>query len=318
MAKKIPTLFGEADVNDMGFTLIHEHLIFWPIKEQFRKKAEDYLRDQLAQAQKNGIKTIVDVTPHRDVKWLQEMCAGFNINFILSTGHYTEHSFCFKEEFYGKSLEEEVERMEKEIVEGIDDTGVKAGVIKVAGNKNVLTPWEEKVFTAAAKVSTRTRTPICTHACEGQAAQQKVLFKGGANLEHVYYSHPEAKFGWEGRDVKQELLYYIDLVKEGSSLMFNNFDFYFDTPKDELMYLLKELAYRGYLNRILISIDMNFEIDDDGTIYPEASREHPETRKRNYAYIVEDVVPLLKSEGFTQDEIDAIFVRNPRRIFNYV
>ncbi len=317
MGKRIPTLAGTVDVEQMGFTLIHEHILFWPIEEELRDIAEAFVRMHMKRAVSRGIGTMVEVTPHRDVRWLQEICKGMDMHVILSTGRYCEGTPFIPNDQIHWTLDQECDRMEKEILEGIDGTAVKAGVLKVAGNGSVLTPWEEKMFVAAAKVSTKTRTPICTHACAGQAAQQAALLKGGADLNHVYYSHPEAEFGWEGRTPAQQADYFVELVRHGSSLMFNNFDFEFDTPKEDMSYLLRELAYRGYTDRILISIDQNFEVDGDGTVYPEASRSHPHVRCRNYAYVADTVVPYLLDIGFSKDEIDTIFIRNPRRIFDF-
>jgi predicted metal-dependent phosphotriesterase family hydrolase len=49
------------------------------------------------------------------------------------------------------------------IEQGIDDTGIKAGIIKVASGAQRLTRAEEKVFTAAARASKATGIPITTH-----------------------------------------------------------------------------------------------------------------------------------------------------------
>ena len=310
-------MLGSVNTDEMGFTLVHEHLLFWPIPEKYNRTAAYFLRENLFRAKDRGIRTIADVSPQRNVRRLQEVCGDTGMNLILSTGYYIENHRLVDKGVYARTMEEDMEVMEREITQGIDETRVKAGVIKVAGNGDELSPWETKVFTAAAKASVKTKTPICTHSCSGQAAQQRALINAGADLSHVYYSHPEAKFGWQGRDVRQQLAYFLDLVKEGSSLMFNNFDFYFDTPKDELLFLLRELSYRGFLENILISIDLNFEIDDEGLVWPEASKSHPETRRRDYGYVADHVAPLLKSEGFTQTEIDTIFIHNPRHIFEF-
>jgi phosphotriesterase-related protein len=316
--KKIPTIHGMVDVTELGFTLMHEHLIF-NFAEEHRKVAVQYTRGKLNDYRTAGGKTVVDLTPFRRMDWFLETCAGYDLNFILSTGYYVENvPGKLPEGALSRSVERHQEMMEREIAEGIGGTGVKAGIIKVAGNLPVLTPWEVSVFTAAAKASVKTKTPIATHACAGQRSQQDALLRAGADLRHVFYSHVEAKFGWEGRDVRQELEYYMALLREGSNIQFNNFDFYFDTPKDELVFLLRNVADRGYLDRIFVSIDMNYEIDPDGSVWPEASREHPETRKRDYAYIIRETVPFLRNEvGFTEKEIGTIFVDNPRRFFDW-
>lgn len=316
MAKRISTLRGEISTDDLGFTLIHEHLFFIH-QDEWKKQSITHLREKLADFKEAGGKTIVDLTPYRRMDWIQEACAGMDLNFILCTGYYLES----KQDFTAKTrtLQEHMDFMEKDIVEGIGGTKVKAGIIKIAGDKEKLTPWEERVFEAAAKVSVKRKIPIATHACAGAAAQQKVLQKAGADLRHVFYSHPEAKFGWEGRDVKQEAQWMLDIVKEGSSLMFNNFDFTFDTPENELYYLMRFLADKGHMNSILISIDMNFEFTPEGKVYHEAEKEHPETKIRTFAYTITHIAKqYLIAHGFSKSEVDTIFIENPKRFFEYV
>jgi phosphotriesterase-related protein len=316
--KKIPTIRGMADVSDMGFTLMHEHLIF-NFRDEHRDATVAYTRQKLAQYKAAGGRTIVDLTPFRRMDWLFDTCRGYDLNFILSTGYYLERKAeKLPKGALKRTVEQHMEMMEREITDGIEGTGIKARIIKVAGDLSELTPWETDVFTAAAKVSVKTKTPIATHACAGQRAQQDALLRAGADLSHVFYSHVEAKYGWDGRDARGELEFYLALLKEGSRIQFNNFDFYFDTPKDELIFLLRGVADKGYLDRIFVSIDMNYDIDPDGSIWPEAAKAHPETRKRDYAYIINETIPLLRDEvGFAQKEIDTIFIENPKRFFNW-
>jgi phosphotriesterase-related protein len=306
------------DVADLGFTLMHEHLIF-NFRDAHKDATVAYTRKKLSEFKIAGGRTIVDLTPFRRMDWLFDTCMGYDLNFILSTGYYLERKTeKLPEGALKRSVEQHAEMMEREITEGIAGTGVKAGIIKVAGDLSELTPWETSVFTAAAKTSVKTKTPIATHACAGQRAQQNALLRAGADLSHVFYSHVEAKYGWDSRDVHEELEFYLALLKEGSRIQFNNFDFYFDTPKDELLFLLRGVADKGYLDRIFVSIDMNYDIDPDGSIWPEATKAHPETRKRDYAYIINETIPLLRDEaGFTQKEIDTIFIENPKRFFDW-
>ena len=316
--KKIPTLRGGVELSDLGFTLMHEHLIF-DFPPAHRLAAVDFTRMKLSDFQAAGGNTIVDLTPFRKMDWLMDCCAGFPVNFILSTGYYVEGAAGrLPDGASDRTAAQHREHMERELLEGIGGTGVRPGIIKVAGNGTELTPWESGVFTAAAQASIATKTPIATHACTGQRAQQDALLRAGADLGHVFYSHVEAKFGWEGRTVRQQLDYLTDILREGSYIQFNNFDFYFDTPRDELIYLLRGVADRGYLQRIFVSIDMNYEIDLGGTIWPEASRKYPHTRKRDYAYVIREVVPFLREEvGFGDEEIDTIFRGNPVRFFDW-
>ena len=51
----------------------------------------------------------------------------------------------------------------REIEEGIEETGIKAGVIKVANDVGGVTPEGEIILRAAARAHKRTGVPISTH-----------------------------------------------------------------------------------------------------------------------------------------------------------
>ena len=65
-------------------------------------------------------------------------------------------------------------------------------------------------------------------------------------------------------------------------------------------------------------MDCVWEIDDNGRIWHDGENLHPEVYIRDYTYIIKYAIPLLKEEaGFTQTEIDTIFMENPKRFFNW-
>jgi len=76
------------------------------------------------------------------------------------------------------------------------------------------------------------------------------------------------------------------------------------------------LLDRGHLNRLLFGMDVNFNVADDGTIWYEAEKEHPETRARTWEAIYTGWIPLLKAWGFTDAHIRTMLVDNPRRMFS--
>jgi predicted metal-dependent phosphotriesterase family hydrolase len=206
------------------------------------------------------------------------------------------------------------EYMLREVTDGIAGTPIRAGILKVAGEKSPLTDWEKAAFRAAARVQKATRTPIGTHAIFEPREQFDLLVQSGADPEHVFLSHTEAEFAWKGRKVKQMAEYLLSIAREGGSMLFNNFGFEFDTPWPDLVYLLRHLCDQGCSNRILISIDCNWEWKK-GRIVFEAEEAHPETAKRTYAYMMTDAVPALLKAGFSAKEIEIFLVDNPRRFF---
>jgi phosphotriesterase-related protein len=211
------------------------------------------------------------------------------------------------------SEDECFDRFRRELLEGIKGTTVRAALIKGASNKAELTDWEQKVLRAAGRVQKETGVPVCLHSIEGARSQFDVLVKAGADPERLYFSHPEAEFGWEGRNLQEESA-RSHLPRQVPS--FNNYEFEFDTPHEDLMYIMHYLLDRGYLDRMVFGMDVNFNIDNDGRVWNEAEKEHLEAADRTWEAIYTGFTPLVKRWGFTDDEIEVMFVDNPRRLFS--
>ena len=95
---------------------------------------------------------------------------------------------------------------------------------------------------------------------------------------------------------------------------FNNFGFEFDTPWNDLVYLIRFLCDKGHANRVLTSVDCNWEWKNGKQVF-EASEKHPETARRTYGYMITEVVPELLKAGFSAAEVRTFLVENPRRFF---
>jgi phosphotriesterase-related protein len=313
---KIPTVRGPIDSSELCVTLVHEHICLRG-PERFMKQAMDYQVELTRKAADAGINTLVDLSPHPDVGKIIELNEKVpEINLILSTGAYLEHST--PEKIHNLSEDGMVEHIIKNLTDGYDgfeDTGVKAGIIKVAGGRAELTEWEKKNFQAAARVQKMLHVPIATHACAGARTQMELLRENGANINGTFYSHVEAEFGWEGRSLEEETRYLEDVTRAGGYLQFNNFDFEFDTPFEDLLYLINYFEEKGYGDRIFISIDANWTFDEGGRIWHEAEKQHPETGKRTYAYAITHAVPMLMGAGVSLQRISKYLMDNPRRLF---
>ncbi len=319
----IAAVRGLIDSSQLGVTLVHEHLCpggdpFRTI-ERFAVQAMNYQVALARQAVAAGINTLVDCGPYPDVPKIIALNEQVpRLNLILSTGAYFEPNTPEPIRSYSEAeMEAHMEHCITEGFPGFEGTGIKAGVIKVAAGRADPTEheWQAKNFRAAARVSARYGVPIVTHACAGARAQMELLRQHGANIATTFYSHVEAKFGWEERTVEQEAEYLADVARAGGYLQFNNFDFDFDTPWDEMVYLMRFLEDQGLGDRIFVSIDANWTIDEDGRIWHEAQKEHPKTGRRTYAYAITHAVPMLLSSGFTLQEMWKYLVDNPRRYF---
>ncbi|MEE9490832.1 MAG: phosphotriesterase-related protein, partial [Dehalococcoidia bacterium] len=139
----VNTVLGPISTDELGPTLIHEHLLVATPGWECDALAVPYNREVFAtacvealeKAKAYGMKTMVDATPidlGRDVELQKQVSERSGINIICATGLYMEAMgkpayLKFRSQF-GDTTTEIYETFMKEITQGIGDTGVKAGV----------------------------------------------------------------------------------------------------------------------------------------------------------------------------------------------
>ena len=166
---KVNSVLGPIDTTDLGFTLMHEHMaVFsWAMRQAF----PDWIdRDEIiATAVKDlqivkeyDVETIVDATPinlGRDIQLIHEIAEKADINIIASTGFYfTEEPF-----FQYWTTERIVDLLLPEILEGIEGTNIKAGIIKCGTGELGITELNRKLLEVASCLQKETGLPITTH-----------------------------------------------------------------------------------------------------------------------------------------------------------
>lgn len=98
---------------------------------------------------------------------------------------------------------------------GIDDTGIKAGVIgEVAGEADRLTESETKVLSAAARAGAHCGCAVTTHCQMGKMGleQSALLQKNGQNPEKIVLGH---------LDLANDMEYYREVLKTGVNIAFD-------------------------------------------------------------------------------------------------
>ena len=180
-----------------GYTLMHEHITIdlSGIKKDTDCQLDCY-NETVAEFKKlyeRGVRTVVDVTNDgmgRNVPYVLNVEKETGIRIIQSTGFYKEPFL--PERTYGQTAEEMAAWMIGEIREGIDGTGVKAGMIgEIGTSKNTMTETERKVFDAAVIAARETGMPIYTHTTLGTyAPEQAQYFKdAGLDLSRIVLGH---------------------------------------------------------------------------------------------------------------------------------
>ncbi|MEB1806796.1 MAG: phosphotriesterase-related protein [Bacillaceae bacterium] len=323
MSNTVNTVLGPVAVEDLGKTLMHEHFFFgypgfygnslYPVDK------DEILRASIETASKvkaHGVKTIVDATPNdtgRDPELLKLIAEKTGLNIICSTGYYYEGEgapayFKFKQAL-GTAEEEIYEMYMRELTEGIGDTGIKAGVIKLGSGKDRITDYERMFFKVAAKVQKETGVTIITHTQEGTMGpeQAELLVSEGADPKRILIGH---------MDGNTDLRYHIRTLEHGVYVGFDRFGIqgFVGAPMDsDRIGVLLGLIGAGYAEQLMMS-------HDKVNVWLGKSPEFPAdlgslVTNWHMTHIFENIIPVLKERGVSEDQINTILVQNPKQIF---
>jgi phosphotriesterase-related protein len=316
----VSTVRGASE--SLGMTLMHEHVFGlspeilwnWPdIPEGWdleRRAAE--AADKLNAVKAAGIDTIVDLTViglGRYIPAVQRVAELTDVNIVVATGLYTYDALppYFGNRGPGMLFGGE-DRLAaffvRDITEGIGRTGVKAGMLKCATGRPGITPGVERVIRAVAEAHLETGVPITTHSessTRNGLDQQKLLASLGVDLRRVIIGHAGDS---------TDLDYLCELAAAGSYLGMDRFGIEFTSFEDRVA-TVAALCARGLAGQLVLSHDS----------YCFNDRFDPETvaeRHPNYhlLHIPHDVLPALRAQGVTDEQIRTMLADNPRRIFS--
>ena len=313
----INSVLGPLDTKDLGFTLPHEHVmetsagirqVYPEFMELDRENAISRATADLKEAHAEGLRTIVDMTTFdlgRDVRLLEEVSRQSGVQIICTTGTWRD----IPRVFWTVGPDAIAPLYIREIQEGIEGTGIKAGVIKVATDRGGVTPEGEIIIRAAARAQKATGVPISTHtwAPERVGEQQVRIFEEeGVDLSRVYVGHSN-----DTTDID----YLIGLMNKGVWIGLDRYPggTHSDTPGWEgRTETVKKLIDAGFGGRIMLSHDWC-------VVLTTASREYQEGHQRAnpdaFLFISRKVLPKLREMGVSQETIHQIMVDNPRRFF---
>ncbi len=309
----INTVTGPARPGDLGLTMAHEHVLLtsaginrtYPeLAERERTRAKAIA--QLGAARGGGLGTIVDVTPMdlgRDAALLREVSEATGVRIVAATGVW----FDVPRIFWAMAPAEIAPLFVREIERGIEDTGVRAGVIKVASHVGGVTPQAETVLRAAAIAQRETGVPISCHSYAPERVgdrQLDVLTAEGVEPSRIYIGHS---------DDSDDLDYLTGVVERGAWLGFDHLNFGHREgalPLERRLANLVRLLDAGHAGRILFGQDWAVNMPVLGA---ELLREREAYNPHGYLFAVRVVVPRLREMGVDPATIERITVDNPRR-----
>ncbi len=279
----------------------------YALKDNLRLDDEEVQAEELAKFREAGGDTVVDASLPgigRDPEALRRISEKTGLNIVMGTGFYVG-------ETHPKALDSMTDRqiadlMVRELTEGVDGTGIKAGYIGEIGISEIFDDKERRVLRAAAIAQKDTGVAINVHinpwTTNGLEASD-ILLKAGTPADRICISHI---------DVEDREDYVLALLEKGVYVEFDNFGkeyyirrevrnsgygcFVHDTDR---VSFLKKLIEKGYLSQILLSCDLclkNLMHKYGGW---------------GYDHVLTNIVPMMEDAGITHEQIHTLLVENP-------
>ncbi len=338
---KVMTVLGPISAEDLGVTLMHEHLLndcrcWWHApKEPARSRLAcepvhagilgelrmdpfvnlDNCRlddERLAIAEllpvaDLGGRSVVDPTCSgigRDPLAHRRMAEATGLNIITGGGFYLEGSH--PPRLAGMAVEAIADEIVGEALHGIGDSGVRIGIIGEIGVSAEFTATEQSSLRGAAQAQARCGLPLMIHLPGWYRHGHRVLDiieAEGGDLRHTVLCHMNPS----GHD----LGYQCALAERGAFLEYDmiGMDFFYadqgmQCPSDEdNATAIASLIDRGFGRRILLSQDVFLKM--------------MLTRYGGfgYAYLQRHFLPRLQRHGVAPQIILDLMINNPRDVF---
>jgi phosphotriesterase-related protein len=320
----LETVRGTIDTADIGVTLMHEHVFVLTGDMQQNYPAEWGSEDEriadavrrLRVAYDAGVRTIVDPTVvglGRYIPRIQRIAEQVPLNLVVATGIYTYGDLPFFFHYRGPALNDivgapvpdpMVDMFIGDIRDGIAGTGVKAGMLKCAIDRQGLTPGVERVMRAVARAHLATGVPITVHthpeSRSGLDVKRVMCDEEGVDPRRIVLGH-------SGDTTDCDHLAY--LADAGFVLGMDRFGINLETTFEARADTLIEMVRRGYTDRMVLSQDACCYLD---WIEPAAMAALPQW---HYTHLFEDVFPYVLDRGVTKEQIGAMLIDVPRAFF---
>jgi phosphotriesterase-related protein len=312
----VQSVLGPIDAAQLGLTLVHEHVVTsspgilrsWPKLYGGMDRLVGLAVEVLTEAKTSGVDTIVDATPFdlgRDVSLLADVSTRSGVNILASTGHWLDPSATMR----ARTTEDLADLFIADITEGVDDTNIRAAVIKIASDASIQ-PFELRVLEAAARACIATGAPIITHT----SAPDRTGVLQAENLERCGVDPSRVAIGHS--DDSRELDYLVGLARRGYWLAMDRLpqgaiDGATGLPSvADRLDMIAALVDAGFAERILLGHDHPIWMSALSRAIDERNRAaNPDA----LAFISRRVLPGLKTRGLSDRDIAAITVGNPAR-----
>ena len=306
MAKHVRTVLGDISPGELGVTLPHEHLITFPPQKvrydpDYKLPSAEKALSEVKLFKAAGGSTIAEMTTSgygRDVNNLRKISDETGVHIIATTGAIMES--LFPAEIYDLTDSELTNLFIRDVNVGMENTDIKAGVLKFGASNDKFSAAEKKAARAACKAHLETGAPITTHTINGTMAMSIVEFlqTEGVKLENAVIGHLDKG--------SLQLGYILMIARTGVYVQFDSIGktkYYTDDLRVEV---IKQLIEEGFGNRILVSGDMGRQS------YLKSYGGAP-----GFEHLLNSFIPLMREMEISEENIKLLTVDNPKNFFAF-
>ncbi|HEX3596686.1 MAG TPA: hypothetical protein VHU80_16360 [Polyangiaceae bacterium] len=318
----VNTVTGKAKPEELGMTLVHEHLLIgypgWfmdALAPRFvRADALAKAVDRMGELRGLGVSTFLDPCPMdlgRDVEFMADVAERSGMKIVCATGAYKQNEG-LTYTFGALPVEEIAAIYMKELTEGIGTSGIRAGIVKVASGAEEITDYERKLITAGGRAAAQVGCPVLTHTDHASCGIEQIalLVAEGVPAHRILVGHSD------GRD---DHVYHRSLADRGAYVGFDRFGLESLIPDERRIESVVRMVEAGYTRSVCLSHDsvctwLGRPIFGGHAVVP---AQMLEMGLPNWepTHLFKRVVPQLKARGVTEEQLRTIFVDNPRRYF---
>ncbi len=332
---KVQTVVGSIFADELGITMAHEHVTFdlsayyqpegdghfeepatgdeyrtWihshpmSVRSNLIQQDIDVATREVGLLYAAGGRTLIDQTtiglgPRPDA--LVEISRRTGVQIVAGTGFYISGSY--PPEYARMSASDLADHLRHELLVGMNDTRIRAGLIGELGVSAPCLPFEQRLLSGAAQVQQEVGCAVSLHTAwgpEGVDHAVRAAHDAGLDPSRTALCHLDIR-------LRNDIRAYLNLAREGFFLSLDTFgrDCFYPhmnsaLPSDADRMTVVELLAAGAQGRLLFSSDISF------------NHELTYQGGHGYAHVLSNVVPMLSERGVESSVLHEVLVNNPR------
>jgi phosphotriesterase-related protein len=300
------TTLGPKSEDELGLILPHEHVFVdlrtWDQPGYAQAEAADVVRlmgPELERAAAAGVTAIVEcstVGVGRRADLLKAVSEAAGLPLLAPTGVYREP--WVPQWVHAAGEDELADWMLRELQDQIEESGVRAGWIKLSAGDEGLTPVETRILRAAARAARATGAAIGSHTVKGRVVrdQLEIIEAAGYSAERFIWIHAQAE---------PDMQLHFEMARRGCWIEYDWIGG--EAPYDDEFFIgeILRMLEAGLSDHVLLSHDRGWF----DPALPGGGKPKP------FTYIPDQFLPKLRAAGVDEGTIRQLTHDHPWRAF---